>query len=60
MVASVGAIVVATRLNRWYIRTLENNLLNRGGGIDFFSAVFPAAGQNPFPFFSLDKNTRLR
>ena len=32
IVASIGAIVVATRLNRWYIRTLENSLLNRGGG----------------------------
>jgi hypothetical protein len=34
MVTSVGAILVATRLNRWYIRTLESNLLNRGAGID--------------------------
>lgn len=39
MVASIGAIAVATRLNRWYIRTLENNLLNRGGGVDLTTTI---------------------
>ena len=31
---SVGAIIVASTLNRWYFRTLESSLLERGGGID--------------------------
>src|SRR6185503_18888935 len=36
---SIGAIAVATRLNRWYIRTLENNLLNRGVGVDLSTTI---------------------
>ena len=36
---SIGAIAVATRLNRWYIRTLETNLLHRGGGVDLSSTT---------------------
>jgi hypothetical protein len=39
IVASIGAIAVATRLNCWYIRTLENNLLHRGGGIDLSTTI---------------------
>jgi hypothetical protein len=31
MVSSVGAVVVASRLNRWYLRTLETSLIARGG-----------------------------
>jgi ATP:ADP antiporter, AAA family len=34
MVSSVGAIVAASRLNHWYIRTLENSLVRRGSAID--------------------------
>jgi len=33
-VASIGAIVVASRLNRWYVRTLETSLVARGGGLN--------------------------
>ena len=32
--ASAGAIVVASRLNRWYIRLLERSLVKQGDGID--------------------------
>lgn len=31
---SVGAIVVASTLNRWYLRTLEDSLIERAGGVD--------------------------
>ncbi|HEY7171928.1 MAG TPA: hypothetical protein VH417_13855 [Vicinamibacterales bacterium] len=31
---SIGAIVVASRLNRWYVRTLERSLVARGGGLN--------------------------
>ena len=34
MLSSVGAIVAASHLNRWYLRTLENSLVNRGANID--------------------------
>jgi len=34
ILCSIAAIVAASRLNRGYISTLENNLLNRAGGID--------------------------
>ncbi len=34
MATSVGAIVAASHLNRWYVRTLERSLVNQGGGID--------------------------
>jgi hypothetical protein len=33
-VTSIGAIVVASRLNRWYVRTLETSLVARGGGLN--------------------------
>jgi hypothetical protein len=33
-VTSVGAIVVASRLNRWYVRTLETSLVARGSGLN--------------------------
>jgi len=32
--ASAAAIVIASRLNRWYIRLLERSLVNQGDGID--------------------------
>lgn len=31
---SIGAIVVASRLNRWYLHTLETSLVARGSGLD--------------------------
>lgn len=31
---AAGAVFAASRLNRWYLRTLENSLVNRGAGID--------------------------
>lgn len=34
MLVSLSAVVVASRLNRWYVRTLEASLVERGGGID--------------------------
>ena len=34
MVISLSAIAVASRLNRWYVRTLEASLVERGGSID--------------------------
>jgi hypothetical protein len=34
MAASVGAIVAASHLNRWYVRTLERSLVNQGGGVN--------------------------
>jgi len=33
-VTSVGAIVVASRLNRWYVRTLETSLVARGSNLN--------------------------
>lgn len=35
MACSVGAILAASHLNRWYLRTLERSLVNQGGDIDF-------------------------
>jgi ATP:ADP antiporter, AAA family len=34
VVSSVGAIVAASRLNHWYVQTLEKSLVKRAGGID--------------------------
>jgi hypothetical protein len=34
ILSSIGAIVAATRLNGWYVRTLEHSLVRRGGSID--------------------------
>jgi hypothetical protein len=34
MASSIGAIIAASRLNRWYIRTLESSLVNQGSGMD--------------------------
>jgi len=34
MASSVGAIIAASQLNRWYVRTLENSLVDRSSGID--------------------------
>ena len=31
MTASIGALVAASQLSRWYVRTLQNSLLDRGG-----------------------------
>lgn len=33
-VFSLGAILAASHLNRWYLRTLERSLVHQGGGID--------------------------
>ncbi len=35
MACSVGAIVAASHLNRWYLRTLERSLVNQGADIDW-------------------------
>jgi hypothetical protein len=35
MVTSLAAIVAASHLNRWYVRTLESSLVRRGGHLDF-------------------------
>jgi ATP:ADP antiporter, AAA family len=32
--SSIGAIMAASRLNRWYVRTLEHSLVQRAGAID--------------------------
>jgi AAA family ATP:ADP antiporter len=37
--ASAGAILAASRLNRGYIRTLENSLLNHAAGVDLSDAA---------------------
>jgi hypothetical protein len=37
--ASLGAIAAASRLNRWYVRSLENSLVNRAGGLDHETTV---------------------
>jgi hypothetical protein len=34
MITAAGAVIAASRLNRWYVLTLENSLVNRGAGID--------------------------
>ena len=34
MASSAGAIVAASHLNRWYVRTLENSLVKRARGLD--------------------------
>jgi ATP:ADP antiporter, AAA family len=34
MVCSAGALLAASHLNRWYIRTLENSLLYQGSDLD--------------------------
>ncbi len=34
MASSVGAIVAASRLNHWYVRTLEKSLVKRAGVVD--------------------------
>lgn len=35
MVCSVGAVLAASQLNRWYLRTLEQSLVRQGGDIDW-------------------------
>jgi AAA family ATP:ADP antiporter len=35
VVCSLGAVIVASRLNRGYIQSLENSLLNHAAGLDF-------------------------
>ena len=42
MAASLAAIVAASTLSKWYITTLEKNLLNRGIDADLHEAVDPA------------------
>jgi hypothetical protein len=39
MAASVGAIVAASQLSRWYLRTLENSLLHRGGSLPLLDEI---------------------
>lgn len=39
MAASVGAIVAASQLSRWYLRTLENSLLHRGGTLPLLDEI---------------------
>jgi hypothetical protein len=39
MAASVGAIVAASQLSQWYLRTLENSLLNRGGNLPLLDEI---------------------
>lgn len=39
MAASVGAIVAASQLSTWYVRTLESSLLHRGGELPFLDAA---------------------
>ena len=34
IVASLGAVLAASHLNRWYVRTLEASLLRRSAGVD--------------------------
>src|SRR5262245_16417503 len=34
MVCSAGALLAASHLNRWYIRTLETSLIDQGGELD--------------------------
>jgi hypothetical protein len=34
MICSAGAVFAASRLNRWYLRTLENSLIDRAGAVD--------------------------
>jgi hypothetical protein len=40
IVCSIGAVVAASHLNRWHIRSLENSLVRRGGRVD----VQPTSG----------------
>jgi AAA family ATP:ADP antiporter len=35
MACSIGAMVAASHLNRWYLRTLEKSLVNQGGVVDW-------------------------
>jgi AAA family ATP:ADP antiporter len=35
MLCSIGAILAASQLNRWYLRTLEQSLVRQGGDIDW-------------------------
>ena len=43
--ASAGAIVFASRLNRWYIRLLEKSLVKQGDGIDVSATADEATRQ---------------
>jgi hypothetical protein len=42
MVTSVAAIAAASRLHRWYLRSLETTLVNRGGDADALESVDPS------------------
>ena len=44
MTASVGAIAAASRLNRWYLRSLEHSLVNRAGSVDVTASVDGSTG----------------
>ena len=39
VVTSVGAIIAASHLNRWYVRTLERSLVDRGSRFDLSTAA---------------------
>lgn len=45
MISSIGAIIAASRLNHWYVRTLESSLVRRGGNIDLSEAESEATRQ---------------
>jgi hypothetical protein len=38
MLSSIGAIIAASRLNHWYVRTLESSLVRRAGTMDLTEA----------------------
>ena len=44
MAASVGAIAAASRLNRWYLRSLEHSLVNRAGSVHVTASVDGSTG----------------
>lgn len=39
MACAVGAVLAASHLNRWYLRSLETSLLDQGGKIDWLDTV---------------------
>jgi AAA family ATP:ADP antiporter len=45
IVSSIAAIIAASRLHHWYVRTLETSLMRRGGQIDLSEAEGDATRQ---------------
>jgi hypothetical protein len=39
MAASIGAIAAASRLNRWYLHSLEHSLVDRAGSVDATATI---------------------